>query len=61
VTSFSFTKHGFYDGNKSYKVVAQLVFNCLLLPTLQNDLAEKQPMTEKFLATPLAPHLQASQ
>jgi len=61
VTSFSFSKHGFYDGNKSYKIVAQLVFNCPLLPTLQNDLAEKQPITEKFLAMPLPPHLQVSQ
>jgi hypothetical protein len=36
------------------KIIAQLVFNCPLLPTTQNILAGKRPMTQKFLATPLA-------
>jgi hypothetical protein len=29
------------------------VFNCPLLPSPQNNLAGKRPMTPKFLATPL--------
>jgi hypothetical protein len=35
------------------KVIAHLIFNCPLLPSPQNNLARKWPMTKKFLATPL--------
>jgi hypothetical protein len=34
-------------------IMAQLVFNCPLLPTPQNNLARKWPMTPEFLDTPL--------
>jgi hypothetical protein len=50
---FPFSKHQFRYGNKFWKNVAQLVFNCPLLPTPQNNLAGKWPMTQKFLVTPL--------
>ncbi len=35
------------------KMMAQLVFNCPLLLTPQNNLARKRPMTPESLATPL--------
>jgi hypothetical protein len=35
------------------KIVAQVVFNCPLFPTPQNNSATKWPMTQEFLATPL--------
>jgi hypothetical protein len=35
------------------KFMAQLVFNSPLLPTSQNNLARKRPMTPESLATPL--------
>jgi hypothetical protein len=50
---FLFNKHWFYDANKFKTFLARLFFNSLLLSTLQNDLAEKFPMTQKFLAKPL--------
>jgi len=34
-------------------ILAQLIFNCPLLPSPRNNLAGKWPMTQKFLATPL--------
>jgi hypothetical protein len=35
------------------KIVAQLILNCPLLPSAQNNLAGKRLMAQKFLATPL--------
>jgi hypothetical protein len=35
------------------KFMPELVFNFPLLPTPQNNLARKPPMTPEFLATPL--------
>jgi len=51
---FSFSKHRFFHSNKFWKVVAQLVFHCPLLPNPQNSSTGKWPMTQKFLATPLS-------
>jgi len=47
----SFNKHQFRYGNNFLKNVAQLVFNCLLLPIPQNNLAGKRPIARKSLAT----------
>jgi hypothetical protein len=53
VDEFPFNKYWFCDGSYFKKIMAQLVFNCPLLPTPQNNLARKRPMTSESLATPL--------
>ncbi len=52
LTSFPSINIGFVMAVSFKKIVAQLVFNCPLLPTSQNNLARKRPMTSEFLATP---------
>jgi len=48
-----FRKHNVCDPKKYTKTIAQLIFNCPLLPNLQSNLHGKWPMAQKFLATPL--------
>ena len=53
LTSFPSINMGFVMAVSFKKIMAQLVFDCLLLPTPQNNLARKRPMTPESLATPL--------
>jgi hypothetical protein len=53
VTSFSVINIGFTIEIRFEKNVAQMFLNCPLLPSSQNNLAGKLPMTQKNLATPL--------
>jgi hypothetical protein len=46
-------EYRFRVDNKFQRIVAELVFNCPLLPASQNNLAKKRPMGQKSLATPL--------
>ncbi len=53
LTSFPSINSDFVTAVSFKKIMDQLVFNCPLLPTPQNNLARKRPMTTEFLATPL--------
>ncbi len=53
LTSFSSINTGFVMEINFKKFITQLVFNSPLMPTPQNNLARKRPMTLESLAMPL--------
>jgi hypothetical protein len=54
-TLILFREHNVCDADKYTKTIAQVILNCPLLSNLQNNLARKWPMAQKFLTTPLEP------